>query len=273
MRRFAFAVALSVAGCGNDPQTPPLPDGAVLKEHISVVQGGEIEPASVLISMDAERRTYLNGKALPLKDVLEFVRTKEFNSDPILLEIHPSLIFGFLHELFEELIGNARRVNIAFLVSTPKGYCALSLPILMAHGCDAIIWFDGRTRRSEQPLPPEPGSNIWLRIRAGAGGAVQFVEFDHGEGIVAEDPIYPGSPPQPAPKGPPPKAEWDDAKPPPGIWTPKMLRDFLDDPRVTKYQPFVNLEVRPSDKVADVLPCLSTLKSVSTRVLASIKTR
>ena len=202
--------------------------------------GTEIQPNSIVISLD--------------KDLSELKEGREIKREPILLDVPLSSSFHNVGGLLNTLV-NRGYVNVSFLVSKK----AVSIPILMAHGCACLWFYDGPSVFNEHSSSRD---HLWIEARAGAGGSlhVRSLRIGVSRGIEEPIPIKNGKRAfEPLPR----EDEWKGEHPPLGVWELNTLEKFLCEPRVRSLSPFVVLEIRGDEKLYDVLTCLSSARSVS----------
>jgi biopolymer transport protein ExbD len=261
------------AGCGVKESPPAALGHAVLKEWPAVPWGTPIDPDSVLISIDADGKTYRNGRPQPLAEMLELLKKppkgggldSQVNTDPILLEVHPALHYCDLVDMFSALVEKACRVNIAFLVSTHGGPRGLVLPVLVSHGCDELIFYDGRSQSSGLGPSKRQGEGhlLWIDARPGAAGSIRVVSLRLDEPYdTIEYPQDPANKASAIPRSPAKdRNDWKGDHPPLGEWPLESLLKLMADPRLGKPGAFVLLKVQGSDRMTDVLYCLSAVKA------------
>ncbi len=239
-------------------------------------------PDAPVLRVDAAGRMELEGRPIALADLP--ARTKDDDTQPLRLDVDPSLRMGDLKSLLLRLIVDGRRVNLGFLVRSATGTRVLTLPIQTDHGCAGLTYYDGERKYDEHGLKGAK-KHLWVGFRIGPGGRLLPDGVDRGtynviEKILemaaeVEDPVYrrdseegvpPPPPPPPAPKPPRPTL------PRPQDGSTGALTRFFKDPAVVALDPYVELNVWPGDRVGDFLEGLGELrKAAGDRVLVSLR--
>jgi hypothetical protein len=225
--------------------------------------GRPIEPGSLLLRIDAGGAVFRDGRRIGPENLPGAARGAAWNLDPVVLDADPSLTFGDLKPLLVRLLRDCNRVNIGFRV---RGDRVLTVPIPVDHGCRDLLLFDGRRQHHEH------GSGVprylWVRLRPLAGGSLRVVGADDvGPGAV-EFPFYRdagevGAAPVPTVRI---------LCPAPAGGSLEELRSFFRDPAVVGMNPFAELEVRPKDRVGDVLEALDDLRrAAGDRIAVSLR--
>jgi biopolymer transport protein ExbD len=268
---WGLVATAALGGCGPAGKPPAVLGRAVLKEWPQVPWGEAIDPESVLVSVDADGKTHLDGRAVTpevLRERLKKPSTVDaafpgVDTDPVLLETHPALSFRNLQVILDALISRAARINLAFLVSTPDGPRGLVMPVTV--DSSGLAFFESRTRYPEPEHRRE--RSLWIDVRPGAGGSARVAALRVGYyGEEKPRPVgekLPANPPSEENRD-----DWGGDHPPLGIWTPESIRKLVEDPRLARQGAFVQLKVEGQDKMPDVLACLSAVrKEVGPKVI------
>lgn len=106
-----------------------------------------------------------------------------------------------------------------------------------------------------------------MRMR-GIGGAIQiqgiqFAEYDPSETLFQD-------PDEKLRMGTTKDLPWAGKHPPLGVWEAKTLEEFLSRDDVKACRPVCTLEIRATDQVEDVLPCLASVQSAAPLVMADL---
>jgi len=267
---WGIGMASALGGCGTIEKPPVVLGRAVLKEWPKVPWGEAIDPGSVLVSIDAAGNTYLEGRLQTPGEMLPLLKKPQkvlgISTDPVLLEVHPTLSYRDLQVLFENLIGTACRVNLAFLVSTPDGPRGLVLSVA-CHSCvGSLQYYDGHNEHKVE------GASLWIDVRPGHGGSIQVVELrwsDYDELLY----FFPSDDEKvsQSAKG---QFVWKGDLPPLGPWTLESRVEVMADPQNGDRGAFVNMKVEEKDKMSDVLTCLSNIKKmVGPRIVTELPAR
>ena len=255
MIRIACVLPLLVGCALPEPEKPPL--------VLEVAADGSYSPADFV--------------ALPV--------SKKPNSHPVIMKTPSSLTFKQLAPLLQRLIEREGRVNIAIESDTLDGPLAITIPIQMDHGGGrGRIWFFDGNRVYNELETKEDGTHLWLRIRAGKGGAIRVESIDYGyleevsdilplrdrQPLIPLDDIHPNPQGEPKPTAAQ-KHDWEGRHPPFGDWTVEVMRTFMKAPDVAQLSPFCELVVKDEDAVGDMILALKRMKeAVPGRVLVSL---
>lgn len=258
------ALLLVIIASGCSPSPDPLLAKTRLKVHPVITGGSMIEKGALLLTLDAAGAIYKDGQPARLEDVASLKRTDTYRDlDPVILEVHPSLTFKQCTDFLNALIGRALKGNVSFLVSTPNGPRAVTLPV--SRDLPHLSFITGRIAYDEGDKRPDEQRHLWLSMRVGESGTLRVgsilrrrydeVWFKDLDSPGAADPRL-----------------WKGDHPVLGKWPEDQLRTFLSEKRIQELSPLLDLEVHPGDRIEDFLRCLDTLHRVAPgRVVVSLK--
>lgn len=251
-----FLSLLLVCSCRSARHRAPDPLARTRHITLPLAEGGAaVDPASAVLSLDARRDLFFDGQRRTL-DQVEILRPVRHegglpflaNDAPVVIEADRSLPVARILPLINRLICT-EHVNIGFLAVTSDGPRTMTLPVPVAHGCDTVLVYHGRTFLSDHPTQDR---HLWIDAQVGRGG--EFQVRDVREGLENEfytpGPQGPGARPRALAKG----------TPPLGPWGPDALRDFMKAHQADGAPPFVRLTVRNGDNVEDLVKCLGVLE-------------
>jgi hypothetical protein len=222
-------------------------------------------PHQIDLTLLASGEVLLDGRPQRLDDIARWEHPDgaRYVLDPVVLHLPEKLSFSELHPLLQALT-RASRVNIALVRGSRE---PIVLPITLDHGCRDLWFFSGPVEVHDHSSTG-PKERMWLRIRGGPGGAirvegVQFADVDPSDALIDE-------PDEKLRKGTTQDFPWSGKYPPLGAWEVKTLREFMSREDVRACRPVCTLEIRPTDRVEDVLPSLAALQSAAPVVMAEL---
>ena len=252
--RGVLMLVTMVVGCSQGKPSPL--DYTRLKSHPAVSGGSTIDTDAVLLSLDGEGALFKDGRAATLEDVvaLKPVHDQAY-LDPVLIEVPADFTAARCTPLLSALIEKAQRRNVAFLVSSPSGLRALSIPVLQERGL-SLYYTVGRIDYREHQPSPEDRHHLWLSLRVDGSGQIRVLEIlkRRINEVWFKDQEPPGTPDP---------RLWDGPHPPIGPWSFEQLRTFLGECKTKQLESYCDLQVVPGDKVGDFLKCLDSLHQVA----------
>ena len=128
--------------------------------------------------------------------------------------------------------------------------------------------YDGRSYVDIHPRSFDRTKILEIVVHPGKGGVIVVDTIDYASRELAEEPVYvkggdreadiPAPRPMPEIRA---RERWPGARLSWGVWEAERLTVFLARRDVAVLKPCVIFDIRPDDEVADVLRCLSALRS------------
>lgn len=254
-RAVLVLLAYLAVSCSQGKQSPL--DNTRLKKHPSITGGLTIEAEAELLTLDIDDALFKDGRPTTLKDVAALNPAQDRNLDPVLIEVPPDATAARCTPLLSALIVKAGRRNVAFLVSSPSGHRALTLPVLQDHRHGLSLSYTvGRVDHHVDETTAEERRHIWLSLRVTGPGQIRVVEIlkKRFNEIWFPDQEPPGTPDP---------RLWTGSHPALGPWSFGQLKTFLEDLKHKKLAAYCDLQVVPNDRVEDFLKCLDSLNQVA----------
>lgn len=165
---------------------------------------------------------------------------------PIILLVPPGARMSTLRPVLEAMVRGGC-CNITLEVSGSRAV----LPIPKDRG-ESVRLIDG----SEEIDLVEHQDVLEITARVEPGGAIRVF----GTVFTREYAYFPEKPGDAVPD-----RTWNHEHPKFGVWTKEVLQEFMKRPDVALSQPYVGLDLEWTDSVADVVRCLSSLRSAAGR--------
>lgn len=220
-------------------------------------------PHQIDLTLAPSGEVLLDSRPQRLDDIARWEHPNDarFVLDPVVIHLPDRMPFSGTYPLLQALT-RASRVNIAVVRGSRE---PVLLPITVDHGCHDLWFFSGAVEVHDHSSTG-PKERLWLRLRSGDGGAirvegVQFAEVDPSDALIVE-------PDEKLRKGTPKDHPWSGPHPPHGEWETKTLKEFLAREDVKACRPVCTLEIRATDRIEDVLPCLGAIQSAAPLVMA-----
>ena len=222
-----------------------------LKEHPAVPGGSPLEPRAVVLSIDGRGHLFKDGSEVTLAEIAA-VRSGPMSSiDPVLIEAPRSMTIAECTPLLRAVIERARCRNISFLVSSPSGPGALTIPVI-ADDPVLLTYTIGRVDYTVRDQSDE-ARFLWLTLRVESAGGFTVTEImkKRFNEVWFPDPKNPESTDP---------RVWKGSHPKLGPWSIDELTRFLEG--IKPLEAYVDLQVLPQDNLQDFLKCFHALNQV-----------
>jgi hypothetical protein len=227
------------------------------------------QPGTVELTLQDSGTIQRDGELISLEDISRWKRPSDLKQpgEPILIRIPPKGLTAILEPLLRTLIENAWRVNIGLVPSGSK-QPPVYLPVSVAHGCGELWYFTGPQEHSSHSTFHSE-QRLWLRMRADAGGLIR-VGAVQMEKVIPTEIVFAskdGKSREPTLKD----FAWSGSHPPLGVWDTNTIKEFLAREEVKAHWPVCILDIRGTDRIEDVLPCLSAIQAAAPRVMVDLR--
>ena len=229
------------------------------------------QPGTVELTLLDHGAIHRDGKPISLEEISKWKRPPDLKQsrEPILIHHPPKGPAALLEPLLRTLIVNAWRVNIG-LVPDGSTQPPVYLPVSVDHGCGELWYFTGSQEYSSHSTFHSE-QRLWLRVHADPGGLIR-VEAIQIEKVMPTEIEFASK--DGKSRGPTLKDfAWTGSHPPFGVWDTNTIREYMAREEVRALWPVCILEIRGTDRIEDVVPCLSALQAIAPAVTADLRLR
>jgi len=261
-RESGIWVFLLIVGCGRSVPPPAVLRQTEFKDRVVVEHADPVDPESFLYTLRGDGQIVRKGQVLTGEEIVAQTSRPpgEPNRTPILFEVEPKTGFAVVRDALAIFTGKPSCVNYAFLATTRNGPGAVVLP-MQSDMCSGIHLYEGRS--DEKVIGSDRNrKQLELVVSAAERGEIEIAAINFMVPSMEPAIYFPeaGEKPGLAPRSS--EGSWAGKHPPCGRWTLEALRTFLGREDIAALSPYVRLKITNKEEVADVVRCLSSLRSL-----------